>query len=184
MNELIQRIRTSLGSFSPRERWLLVLVGGVAFSIALRALVIGPLEARLERVESEGQSLEAGLMRSESMGREIRQLQLELAPVEARIRPGERTNLFTLLERLGSDAAIAKEQLDLKRKTPSANPRYPESRLDVTLKGATLGQTVQFLYRIESAPVLVIIRSLRIKSRLDDPALLDVSFSASSFTRS
>jgi hypothetical protein len=51
------------------------------------------------------------------------------------------------------------------------------------LKGATLEQTVQLLYRIETAPVHLIMRSLRIKTRPDGSGRLDVNLSVSSFER-
>ena len=75
-----------------------------------------------------------------------------------------------------------KDRLEsIKPKQPSGNERYPETRVEVKLKGATLEQTVQLLYRIETAPAHLIVRSLRIKSRPDGTNLLDVSLSVSSF---
>jgi hypothetical protein len=55
--------------------------------------------------------------------------------------------------------------------------------VELVLKGATLEQTMQLLYRIDTAPAHLIIRSLRIKSRPDGSNLLDVSISVSSFER-
>ena len=81
------------------------------------------------------------------------------------------------------DAGIQDQLESIKPKQPSGNARYPETRVEVSLKGATLKQMVQYLYAIESAPVLLIIRSLRVKAREDDSGLIDVSFSVSSFER-
>ena len=51
-----------------------------------------------------------------------------------------------------------------------------------SLKGTSLGQTVDFLYLIENASAHLIIRSIRIRARGEEK-LLDVSFSVSSFER-
>jgi hypothetical protein len=83
-----------------------------------------------------------------------------------------------------AEQAQVKDALDsIKPKKPSGNERYPETRVEVQLKGATLKQTVQLLYRIETAPVPLIVRSLRIKNRPDGSGRLDVSLSVSSFER-
>ena len=182
MNELFERLTGWMDSRSPRERWLVVLVLCVAGALLVQLVIVSPLRAQLQRVERRNESLETQVMASERMAREIRVLQSDLESVEARIKPGEKTNLFTLLERLAAEASIKDQLESIKPKQPSGNQRYPETRVEVSLKGATLKQTVQFLHKIESAPVLLIMRSLRVKSRNDSP-LLDVSFSVSSFER-
>jgi hypothetical protein len=78
-----------------------------------------------------------------------------------------------------------KDQLDsIKPKQPSGNPAFPETRVEVSLSGATLEQLIQLLYRIETAPLHLIVRSLRIKAQGGkDSTLLDVRFAVSSFER-
>jgi Tfp pilus assembly protein PilO len=181
VNELLAQLRALVEKRSPRERWLAVLAACVALALALQAFVAGPLRDRLARTHSEIERLESDLQISARMSREIRRLRSDLSLVEARIKPGETTNLFTLLESLAGEAQIRDQLESIKPKQPSGNDRYPETRVEVSLKGATLKQTVQFLHKIESAPMLLIIRSLRIKSREDQSQLLDVSFSVSSF---
>ena len=100
-----------------------------------------------------------------------------------RVEPGAKTNLFTLLEALAAQSGV-KDQLDsMKPKQTSGNAAYPETRVEVSLKGVTLAQTVEFIYKIENAPSHLIIRSIRLKVRARDSQLLDVSFSVSSFER-
>jgi hypothetical protein len=56
--------------------------------------------------------------------------------------------------------------------------------VEVALSGATLEQLTQLLHQIETAPLHLIIRSLRIKAQGGkDSTLLDVRFSVSSFER-
>jgi len=183
LNELLERIQIYLASRSARERWLGVLVVCVAAAILIQTAFVGPMRAELNRTASEVETLEGDLVRGERMAREIQRLQADLSLIEARIKPGEKTNLFTLLESLADEAAVKDRLESIKPKQPSGNDRYPETRVEVSIKGATLPQVVSYLYRIETAPVLLIVRSLRIKTKADGSNLLDVSFSVSSFER-
>ena len=146
-------------------------------------VVARPLQTRLTLREAELAQLEAGVTRSVQLARGVQQLQVAVGEVEKRITPGRKTNLLTLLETMAEQAKV-KDALDsIKPKQPSGNERYPETRVEVKLKGATLEQMVQLLYRIEGAPVPLIVRSLRIKTRPDGSGRLDVSLSVSSFER-
>jgi hypothetical protein len=183
MIELLAPLRRYLMERSPRERWLIVLAACALSVIALDAWVLSPLAARAERLAVETRRLEADLLGAARLAREVRLLGAQVAVVEERIRPGEKTNLFTLLESLAQKSGVKDQLESIKPKQPSGNQRYPETRVEVSLTGATLAQTVRFLHEIESAPMHLIVRSLRIKSRGDAANLLEVSFSVSSFTR-
>ncbi len=183
MNELFARARAYVLSRPPREHWLMVFAVCVVVALVVQSLAAAPMRARLVALRDESLTLETDLKIAERMGREMRHLQSQLALVEARIRSGEKTNLFTLLENLAGEAGIRNQLESIKPKQPSGSDRYPETRVAVSLRGATLAQTVRFLHEIESAPVLLIIRSLRIKAREDSSQMLDVSFTVSSFER-
>jgi hypothetical protein len=89
-----------------------------------------------------------------------------------------------LLEKLAEEAGLGAEQIDsVTPKPPSGNERYPETRVEVKLKGATLKQVVRLLHEIETARLYLIVRSLRITTRGKEKQVLDVSFSVSSFER-
>jgi hypothetical protein len=45
----------------------------------------------------------------------------------------------------------------------------------------TLAQVVKYLHEIENAPQLLSIKSLRLRTRRDQPEMLDVTFTVSSF---
>lgn len=181
MSEILHLLRSYLSGRTARERWLMTLGVCVMAAIAAYLWAIAPLQTRVVRVEQEIVKLDADAFRAQLIAREVRRLQAGLVEVEARIKPGERTNLFTLLEDLAAQASVQEQLESIKPKQPSGNEKYPETRAEVRLKGTTLDQAVQFLYKIETAPVHLIVRSLRIKARKDSSALLDISFSVSSF---
>jgi hypothetical protein len=181
VKDLLQRLRSYLQARSARERLLIGCVLLVAGTLLLQAVVIAPLRAGVATAEREGSEYQTDLLRAQRMAREILRLRADVERVETRIKPGESTNLFTLLETLAGEAQMRDRLESIKPKQPSDHEKYRETRVEVSLKGATLEQAVQFLYKIESADALLIIRSLRMKSRRDDVTLLDVSFSVSSF---
>ncbi len=186
MNELLAPIRGYLAARSPRERWLLVAgVCALALVIVYSAIVI-PLHDRANAADRRVAQLELDLIRAIGIASEMRGLQGELAGVESRIQPGSNTNLIALLSTLAADARISQEQLEsIEPRQPSTNARYPETRAEVRLKGATLDQMVEFLHKIETSSSHLIVRSLKIRSRGDgaNGQVLDVSFSVSSFER-
>ncbi len=184
MSSLLATLRAHLAKRNPRERWLLVLVGVVTSAIVLDLVVIDPLSERADLAQANAAQLERDVARALRIASDVRMLQGELASVEPRIRSGERTNLLSELEKLAAAAAISESQLEsIKERRVSANPRYPETRVEVSLRGTTLEQAVDYLYRIETAPILLIVRSLRVRARRGPEELVDVQFAVSTFER-
>jgi len=183
VNELLENVRAYLAERTPRERWLMVLAGCVLGFLVVFTQGVVPLQNLYAAAEKEISRLELDELKAARIAREVQLLRGQVVLTEAKIKPGESTNLFTLLESMASDSSLTEQLESIKPKQPSKNPDYPETRVEVQLKGATLEQTVTFLYRIEHAPVHLIVRSIRLKKRADDSKLLDVSFSVSSFRR-
>jgi Tfp pilus assembly protein PilO len=183
MNKLLELARQYLRSRTPRERYALGLVVTVLVLGLVYFGIAEPLRARLNAREREVTKLQEEKAEALERVQGVAPLRATLKAVEARITPGKQTNLFTVLETIASQANV-KQNLDSIKPTQAAgNEQYPETRVEVSLKGATLEQTVQLLYRIETAPMHLIVRSIRIKSRPDSTGKLDVTLSVSSFER-
>jgi hypothetical protein len=186
VNELLASLRLYLQQRSPRERWLLVAAGCVLALFLVYGIAIAPLAARAKATEAQTAEVEGQVTRALQLASEMRGLQGELADVEGRIQPGAKTNLIAVLSTLAADAKISQEQLEsIEPKQPSTNAQYPETRAEVRLKGTSLEQAVDFLYRIETSSSHLIVRSLKMRTRGDAAGnpVLDVSFSVSSFER-
>jgi len=166
-----------------RERWLGVLVLAAVAVLLVQAAIIAPLQNSAAAAEERIEQLGSQIQRAQRMAREIQLLSGQIAQVEQRLQTGQKTNLFSLLEEFAQQAEMKDRLESIKPKQPGGNPRYPETRVEVTLRGATLAQTVNFLYKIETAPLYLIVRSIRMKARGDKSQLLDVTFSVSSFER-
>jgi type II secretory pathway component PulM len=183
VNELWDRAAAWLRSRSPREQWLLGGALGLVSLVLVHVGIAQPLQADVRAADARIATLEAQFTRAIRMAGDVRRLRGELAAVESRIEPGSSANLLSLLESLAAQAGVKDRLESIKPKQGTANERYPETRVEVSLKGATLAQTVQLLHQIETASMHLIVHSIRIKARGGADKLLDVSFSVSSFEK-
>lgn len=179
MNEWLARAQALFEGLAPRERLLVSGAGGLFVLILVYALVVNPI---LGAIESRGQRQETARQELHvitRLAREYDAVQQRLSTVEARIRNGSRGNLRTTLETLARQADVKVESME-----PQASPEnetYRETKVEVGLKSVDLASTVKYLHEIEASPQVLSVKSLRIRSRPDKSALLDVTFTVSSF---
>jgi general secretion pathway protein M len=179
MDELLSRLRIQLQALTPRERILLGSVGLVAGVLVLYVAVVGPvLSARQNaraRVSTAEQELEAVLR----LRGEYATASAAVSGVEQRIQQGPSSNLLTTLETLARNSSVKIESME--PQAASSSDRYRETRVQLVLKGVSLSQTVNYLQQLETAPQPLSIKNLRLRTRTDNPELLDVTFTVSSF---
>ena len=178
MNELIARVRAALDNLSPREHRLLLAAGAVFVVIILLVAVVN-LRSASSRATQRVESAEEELRAVQTLRSRYDEVDARMASVEERIRSGPRGEIFTTLESLARASAVTVDSME--PRTSPASDDYQETKVQVILRGVTLAQMVNYLKRIESAPQLLSIKSLRIRTRSDKPELLDVNFTVSSF---
>jgi hypothetical protein len=184
LQELLGKLRALIASRSARERWLMAGTIATLLGFGLYSFVIAPLQASIEDAELEVERQEAGLLRAVALAPEIAKLRTEVAAVQDRVKPGDQTNLLTLVSALAEGAQLGQQIQQIREKRGADFPGYPETSAEVRLASATILQTAQLLYAIEKeAPLYLIIRSLVIKQRRDGSDLVDVTFTVSSFQR-
>ena len=181
MNEWIGRARAWFESLARREKVLVAAAGGATTLALLFALVVQPtLYARTAA------AARAGAAQQEYQAvREIRtrfdEVSSRLTSVEQRIASGPQGNLLATLQDLANQSAVKLDSIE-PRSAPSAPP-YRETKLQVTLVNTSLPQVVRFLHEIENAPQVMSVKSLRLRMRPDQPGMLEVTFTVSSFER-
>lgn len=179
MRSFFARIRAMLAGLSPNERRLLSLVGALAGLLFIWLAVVQPLASARDRAAARRAAAESQLVLAQRLRAEFDEVNTRLSAVERRITEGPQGNIFTLLETLATRAAVKVESME--PQTPLASDRYRETKVEVVLKSVTLGQAVNYLHQIESAPQLMSVKSLRMRTRRDNSALMDVSFTVSTF---
>jgi hypothetical protein len=179
MKKLWTRAWTAFQNLSSRERLLVGSAGGVLLVGLLCFGLVLPVLAASDRVAARADAAEQQLGALVRLRREYDEVQGRLASVEQRIRSEQRGNLRTTLETLASQSSVKVESME--PQASPANDVYRETKVEVALAGVTLPQTVNYLHQIETAPQVLSVKSLRVRTRQDKPELLDVTFTVSSF---
>jgi general secretion pathway protein M len=177
----LQRLRATFESLAPRERMLL---SGVAFLVLLAIVWFGVVQRLLDygsRAEERVALAERQLQAMERLRRDFEEVDGRLRAVEEAVARGGSGNLRTTLETLATRAPVKIESME--PQSSPANDRYRETKVEVGLKEVTLPQVVRYLHEIESTDQVLSVKTLRIRTRTDNPELLDVTFTVSSFER-
>ena len=179
MSQLWRRIVTLFQGLQPNERLLLSIAGGLALVVLLWLAVARPLADASRRAAERVNTAESQVEAVRALRERFDEIYGRLSIVERRIREGPRGEIFTALEKMAQESAV--KVASMEPRTSPASDEYRETKVQVGLKGVTLAQVVGYLHRIESAPQLLSIKSLRIRTRADAPELLEVTFTVSSF---
>ena len=181
MNELWSRLTAAFGNLAARER-MLVASAGVLTGVALVYFAaVVPILAVGSRASDRLDTAETNYEVMKRLRADYDDVRQRLDGVESRIQSGSRGNLRTTLESLAQKSLVTVESME--PQTAPSNDRYRETKVEVGLKSVTLPQTVAYLHQIETASQLLTVKSLRIRTRADNPDLLDVTFTVSAFER-
>jgi type II secretory pathway component PulM len=178
VKELLARIRAALDNLSRRE-YLLVVAAGAVLLIIVLLIGVANLRSASSHASRRVEAAEEELREVQTLRSRYDEIDARMASVEQRIRGGPQGEIFTTLESLARASAVTVDSME--PRTSPASDDYQETKVQVILRGVTLAQMVNYLQRIESAPQLLSIKSLRIRTRSDKPELLDVNFTVSSF---
>jgi general secretion pathway protein M len=181
MKEQLERLQLAFANLSSRERILLMAVGSLLIIMLIYFGGVQTLVGFREGAENRLVRAEQQLFVMSRMRREYDDVYDRLTAVEKRITSGKRPNLRTTLESLAKTALVKIESME-PQSTPS-NESYRETKVEVDLKSITLAQTVRYLHQIETANEVLSVKSLRMRTRRDNPEMLDVTFTVSTFER-
>ena len=162
-----------------RERLLVSALLGVLGVFLFYALIINPLLGLASRGGQRLATADQQLQAMQRLRRDYDDIQGRLVDVEQRIQSSAGGNLRTTLETLAQNASVKVESME-PQASPS-HPKYRETKVEVGLRNVTLAQTVGYLHQIDVAPQAMSVKSLRIRTRAEQPDLLDVTFTVSSF---
>jgi general secretion pathway protein M len=179
MSQWWNRLVDAFNGLEARERVLVSIVGALALAAILYAIVIAPILRASQRGEDRLATADQQLAVMQRLRRDYDDVKSRLADVEQRIQRGAKSELRTTLEALAQQASVKVESME--PQASPAHPKYRETKVEVGLKNVTLAQTVHYLHQIDIAPQALSVKSLRIRTRAEQPDLLDVSFTVSSF---
>jgi general secretion pathway protein M len=172
-----------LTNLSQRERWAL-LAGGVVVLITLLYLgVIAPYRSSLEMLDSRINARQRQVKEVQAMRQEFLELQQRLQESEARLSKAQGFTLFSFMEGVAAQAASKEHLVYMRPQTPAVQGEVREESVEIKLEKIKLDQMVRLLHAIESAEAYLQVKNLRIRTRFDNRALLDVVLTVSSYGR-
>lgn len=181
MTAWLARFRAWFDGLARREKALVAAAGAMTALVLLWALAVRPLIAARASAIARAEAAEEQADAVRELRQRYDEVAGRLAGVELRIQSGPQANLFATLESLAQQSAVKVDAME-PRTAPASEP-YRETKVQITLENATLPQVVAYLHKIESAPQLLSVKSLRVRTRSDMPELLEVTFTVSSFER-
>jgi type II secretory pathway component PulM len=181
VKERLNRMRAWFEGLARREKLLVAGAGGaVALAIVFVAIVQPLLDAR-SAAAARAETAQEQYDTVRNVKLRYDEVSARLAAVEQKIATGPQGNLLATLQDLAQRSAVKLDSIE-PRTAPSAPP-YRETKLQVTLANTSLPQVVRFLHEIETAPQVMSVKSLRLRMRADQPGMLEVTFTVSSFER-
>jgi type II secretory pathway component PulM len=181
VKELWRRVTAAFEGLSRNERLLVSAAGGLLAVTLLWFAVAMPLLAAARNAAQSAATAEQQVEMVRALRARFDEVNGRLGAVEARIQSGPQGEIFTTLEQMASQSAVKIDSME--PRTSPASTEYRETKVQVSLKGVTLAQVVGLLTRIDTAPQMLSIKSLRVRTRADKQDLLDVTFTVSSFEK-
>ena len=179
MKKVWSRVRAAFDDLSERERMLVLIAGALVLAFTFYFGVIQSSLGFRSDAQHRLTQAEQQLMVMSRLRKEFDDVNERLTSVEQRIQNSTRGNLRTTLESLALASQVTVESME-PQSTPS-DDRYRETKVEVALKRVTLQQTVSYLHQIESSEEVLSVKSLRMRTRKDQPDFLDVTFTVSTF---
>lgn len=174
-------LATTIGKMSDRERRLVALTVAIALVFAVAGLswmIAGSISRREKGIAIRKDEI----AQLESLRSDYEQATARQKAAEARIKTATTTSLFTLMQKAAQEVGLALSDLN-ERRVPVKDSDLTEVNVDVTLKEISIDKLVTLLEKIEgkTSGGVVKVSKLKVKTRLDNPDMLEVSLTVSTW---
>lgn len=180
-NTLAPMIERTLANMSERERRLVGLLAAVFV-----LLVVGGgmwwASSTLDGMQRRVSDMRDTLGQIQALEAQYKAAETRERQAEMRLRTNK-TSLFSLLQKSAGQLGLTLNDLN-ERKTPMKNSDVTEVSVEVNLKQVSIDKFNTFLEKIEgkSSKGLVKVMKMKVKTRFDDPELLDVNMTVSTWS--
>lgn len=170
-------------TLSTREK-LMVIAGAVCCVITLAYFaIIQPYNSAIEQLDSKISSRSKQLQQVQQLQQQYQRVQAQINSLENRQQTTESFSLFSFIESHVTRIA-RRENLTAMRPLPTINhENMSEEAVEIKLEKVSLGQMMQLLQSIDSAPAALQVKTLQLKVRFDNPQQLDGSMHISAYSK-
>jgi len=157
-----------------REKYMVILAGGVVVLLLIHNFLIGPFFDKKKRFRTGVAAKEIALetiVKDSAEYRALKKNDQGLHKILAKRKRG-----FTLFSFLEQEAAQSDIKGHIKYMKPSSSQGtgpYKESMVEMKLEGITMNQLVGYLYRIESPKDAISIKRISIKENKKETGYID-----------
>ena len=180
MRRLLERGRSAFDSLSSREQVMVLLMFGTIFFMVLGLggfLVKRDLAARERRIEAKLKKLEEAA----SLRSDYRRRLAEQKRVAGQIKRNNKVRLLSYLEKLSQQSNVSLKNASERPGESTGSDLVKEEAAEVKISNVSLDRLHDFLKRIEEGNPLVKVRRLRIKTRFDNPKMLDATITVGTY---
>ncbi len=175
------RIAAALQKMTERERRLVFVTVGVAAVLGVVGagwLVSGAIGKRERQIQNRKDEI----VQLEALHADYDAAVARQKAAETRIKTAASTSLSSLLTKSTAEVGLALSDLN-ERRLPIKDSELTEVTADVTFKEITVDKLVTLLEKIEgrSAGGVVKVQKLKVKSRFDNPEVLEASLTVSTW---
>ncbi len=179
-SNLIGQALSSFGRLSSRER-LLVSITALALVLFVFVGGIYLVQGRLSKAERRLGERKSQLQQVLGLESQFRQSQQDRQRFKKRLERND-VQLFSLLPKVAGELGLTLNDLN-ERRNPLKESGVDEISVDVNLKQMSLDKLDAFLQGVENASRggLVKILKIKVKTRFDNPELLDVNMKVATY---
>ncbi|MDA2920036.1 hypothetical protein MYX76_11195 [Desulfobacterota bacterium AH_259_B03_O07] len=177
IRDRIQRVSSS------RRDKRAVVISAFALSILLLFLIFQFFSSGTEKLAKKANVLESDLNRIGTLRNELVDANKTISKITSSIKSGDEA-LISVVEDILVRESISRGNFSIKDSNPRApavDDLYNEKSVDVEIKKIPLNKMVDLLYKIQIRPSFLKVSKLRIRTRFDEPDLMDVNFRISNF---
>lgn len=167
---------------SRRERLVLTIGGAAATLLLVVFAVILPYRESIADLERKSRHRQEQIGEAQQLVKAIRAMQNEANLTARRLKSDKTAPLVPTLEELVGRFASRSNLIAIRPQSGQAPAGLRRETVELQLEKLRLEQLVRLLYAIDTAPVLLQSDSVKIRSRFEDPALLDVTLIVSAFS--
>ena len=161
---------------SARERWLVLGAAVFVGSALLFALIVNPLMDKKQRYIRMAQDKRQDLAQFNDFASKYRSLQSSLAEMEKKVAASSSDmSLLAAMESNARKLGLADRIASMKPFTSELESGMVQSSVEMRMEKIDLKGLVKFIEAIETGQQMAVTTRLRIKTRFDDPALLDTT---------
>ncbi|MGQ0793697.1 MAG: hypothetical protein ACT4NX_06345 [Deltaproteobacteria bacterium] len=188
MDKLIEQLKALLNRYripseglavSERDKKTLVL-GLAAGGAIVLYIVFQIFSSGAAKLEKQAEVLAQDLSKIDALRSDYSNSTRKIEDLTKKITTANE-DLVSLAEKSLIESQIERGSFSINSRTPVSADLYDEKIVDVEIRRVSLDRAVGVLYKIQSKPTFLKLSKFSIRTRFDNPNLVDVSFRISAF---